>query len=274
MRRVYIYDNHQLSLGNGIGTFLKDFARCVACWEEEIQLCMIMFCTRSEKFFIGRHGGIEYFFFPKELCEDPFEDCEPVMDILENHIVDARDNFFLINYTPSDKLMLATRKHFPLSRQVCVIHDFKWTAPLLGDVGLFRKLITEKEKDIPCQYKDMMELYRREIIRYSVADSVVCLSEDTRDLLEECYGVAEEKITLIPNGVDTIKKAASASIKQKWRANYYLGSDEFIILMVGRINKAKGMFAYLNAFKKVLKKNPDCRLVISSRLRLYSWCSR
>lgn len=39
-------------------------------------------------------------------------------------------------------------------------------------------------------------------------------------------------------------------MKQKWRENYHLDSNEKVILMVGRICKAKGMFAYLNAFKK------------------------
>ena len=36
--------------------------------------------------------------------------------------------------------------------------------------------------------------------------------------------------------------------------------------MVGRVCKTKGMFAYLNAFKKVLKKEHDCRLVIAGEL--------
>lgn len=266
MRKVYIYDDYQLSSGNGIGTFLKEFARCVAQWGDDIQLCMIMFRTNSEEFRIGMRGGMEYFFIPRGLCKNPFEECEPVIAILRKHIIDTRDTFFLINYTLCDRLMSATRKYFPLSRQGCVIHDFSWTAPLLGDVELFRGLVAKKGREIPFQYIEMLKLHRREADQYRIADSVVCLSEDSRDILQDCYFVPKEKIALIPHGADTIKKTLSVSAKQKWRASYYLNNNEKVILMVGRVCKTKGMFAYLNAFKKVLKKEPDCRLVIAGEL--------
>lgn len=58
------------------------------------------------------------------------------------------------------------------------------------------------------------------------------------------------------------KKVFSEMTKRKWKQKYYLNPDEKLIVMVGRICKSKGMFAYLEAFKNVLKYDSNCRLVV------------
>ena len=266
MKRVYIYNDYQLSRGNGVGIFLEEFTRCAAKWRNNVRIFMIMFRTNVEEFCIHTRGELEYFFIPRKLCQNCFEECGAIISRLKKHIVDTEDTFFLFNYAPSDKLMFETHKYFPLSKQICIIHDFSWTAPLLGNIDLFRELIAKTRVGIPSQYIETMNLYQREVKQYHIANNVICLSEDSRSILQNYYFVPEEKITLIPHGVDTIKKRFSATMKQKWRENYHLGSNEKVILMVGRICKAKGMFAYLNAFKKVLKRDSNCRLVIAGEL--------
>ena len=138
--------------------------------------------------------------------------------------------------------MRMTRNYFSLSKQICVIHEFSWTTPLLGDVTLFRKLISKTKEKISFCYEGIIELYRREAEQCQMADRVVCLSEDTYDILYECYQVPKEKIALISHGMRTIRKSFSEMTKRKWKQKYYLNPDEKLIVMVGRICKSKGMF--------------------------------
>ena len=266
MKRVYIYNDYQLSSGNGVGIFLEEFTRCATKWGDNVRICMVMFRTNVEEFCIHTRDELDFFFIPRKLCKNPFKECGSIISILKKYIVDAKDTFFLFNYAPSDKLMFETHKYFPLSKQICIIHDFNWTAPLLGNVDLFRDLIAKTRVGIPSQHIGIMNLYQQEVKQYHIANHVICLSEDSRSILQNYYFVPKEKITLIPHGIDTIKKGFSAIMKQKWRENYHLDSNEKVILMVGRICKAKGMFAYLNAFKKVLKRDSNCRLVIAGEL--------
>ena len=266
MKRVYIYNDYQLSSGNGVGIFLEEFTRCATKWGDNVRICMVMFRTNVEEFCIHTRDELDFFFIPRKLCKNPFKECGSIISILKKYIVDAKDTFFLFNYAPSDKLMFETHKYFPLSKQICIIHDFNWTAPLLGNVDLFRELIAKTRVGIPSQHIGIMNLYQQEVKQYHIANHVICLSEDSRSILQNYYFVPKEKITLIPHGIDTIKKGFSAIMKQKWRENYHLDSNEKVILMVGRICKAKGMFAYLNAFKKVLKRDSNCRLVIAGEL--------
>lgn len=51
-----------------------------------------------------------------------------------------------------------------------------------------------------------MNLYQQEVKQYHIANHVICLSEDSRSILQNYYFVPKEKITLIPHGIDTIKK--------------------------------------------------------------------
>lgn len=266
MKRVYIYNDYQLSSGNGVGIFLEEFTRCATKWGDNVRICMVMFRTNVEEFCIHTRDELDFFFISRKLCKNPFKECGSIISILKKYIVDAKDTFFLFNYAPSDKLMFETHKYFPLSKQICIIHDFNWTAPLLGNVDLFRELIAKTRVGIPSQHIGIMNLYQQEVKQYHIANHVICLSEDSRSILQNYYFVPKEKITLIPHGIDTIKKGFSAIMKQKWRENYHLDSNEKVILMVGRICKAKGMFAYLNAFKKVLKRDSNCRLVIAGEL--------
>jgi glycosyltransferase len=265
MKTVYIYDDWHLSYGTGVGTFLKEFARCATQWGE-IHVCMVMFRTNVEAFCVRMQGKLKYFLFPKTFCHNPFEECEKVCSLLRQQISDTKDTIFLFNYVPCDKLMHETRRHFPLSKQICVIHDFNWTAPLQGDVDLFQKLITETKNRNSSQYAEILKLYRRETEQYQAADHVICLSEDTHRVLRKCYNLPNEKITFIPHGADMIKKTFSETIKRKWKQTYYLNPNEKVILMAGRISKGKGSFAYLDAFKEVLKTDSDCRLVIAGDL--------
>lgn len=261
MKTVCIYDDYSISSGSGVGTFLKDFAQCATQWKDT-HICMIMFRTNVEEFSICMRGELEYFLFPKTFCVNPFEECEEICSLLKQYIPDSDNTFFLFNYVPCDKLMRMTRNYFLLSKQICVIHEFSWTTPLLGDVTLFRKLISKTKEKISFCYEGIIELYRREAEQCQMADRVVCLSEDTYDILYECYQVPKEKIALISHGMRTIRKSFSEMTKRKWKQKYYLNPDEKLIVMVGRICKSKGMFAYLEAFKNVLKYDSNCRLVV------------
>lgn len=74
------------------------------------------------------------------------------------------------------------------------------------------------------------------------------------------YGVAPEKITVIPNGIDPADFTARGS--SAFRKKYTL-SDVPFILFVGRLNPIKGPDLLLKAFVEVKNKIPDLHLVFA-----------
>ena len=65
-------------------------------------------------------------------------------------------------------------------------------------------------------------------------------------------GVSEDKIEIIPNGVD-LSEFDNLPERGEFRREYGLGSDQRIILYLGRIHKTKGLDLLGKAFAELSK---------------------
>lgn len=92
------------------------------------------------------------------------------------------------------------------------------------------------------------------------ASCVIAVSEMTRQIIIEKYGIAPEKVRVVHNGIDesTMPSGESArnllSLKQ---AGYK------IVLFLGRLTLQKGPDYFLRAAKRVIEKDPKVLFVIS-----------
>ncbi|MEK6589141.1 MAG: glycosyltransferase [Nitrospinota bacterium] len=75
-------------------------------------------------------------------------------------------------------------------------------------------------------------------------------------------GVPEDKISLIPNGIDLSEFKNAGQLKGKFRGRYGL-SDKKIILFIGRLNPIKGIDFLLNTFAILSREDKDTILVIA-----------
>lgn len=264
MKYLYIFDSHQFSSQCGVGTYVKELLKLVSPWEDMVAY-RVMFNTQAEKAMACTCKGTDYILMPRTIHGDPFECEDDFLPLFASFIEEEENSIFLYNYIPCEKFLRKTKAHFPKAKHLCVVHDLNWTSHLQGDDKNLRKILaTEDSKSfIEAKVKD---LYQREKDQFELADWIVCLSEDTLRVLREVYRISDEKITLIPNGFVTRKRRMSKQARSKCRQRYHLGEQEKVFLSVGRIGKAKGVFAFLNAFKEILKKEPDCRWVIAGEV--------
>jgi glycosyltransferase involved in cell wall biosynthesis len=84
---------------------------------------------------------------------------------------------------------------------------------------------------------------------------VHCISTALKKSLIENFGVAENKITIIPNGVDlkNFNPKKSGDLKKRFGA-------DFLIINVSRLTPKNNVEASMRAFKKVVQKNPDKKI--------------
>ncbi len=87
------------------------------------------------------------------------------------------------------------------------------------------------------------------------ADSIITSSETGKHYISSFYDCPEEKIRVIPPGVDT--KLFRPMKKDVARAHIGMGSTERMILAVGRIDPVKGFDVLLAAMKILLHHRPD-----------------
>ena len=103
-------------------------------------------------------------------------------------------------------------------------------------------------------------VYEIERTGMEAADRVVAVSDYTKNIIINRYGITPEKIEVVYNGIDpddAVVAAPFASISARKR----LG--EKIVLCVGRLTLQKGPDYFLRAAKRALSKDPRLQFVIS-----------
>jgi mannosylfructose-phosphate synthase len=91
---------------------------------------------------------------------------------------------------------------------------------------------------------------------------VIATTADQLDLLQSDYGVANEKLRMIPPGYDDtrfypVSNSTRALLRRKF------GFEGKVILSLGRIARNKGYDLLIRAFAEVAAREPEARLVLA-----------
>lgn len=76
------------------------------------------------------------------------------------------------------------------------------------------------------------------------------MSEFTKNVIEKYYHVNEDKIVVLKNFVSDEYIRLSGARRILLRNKYMFGSEEKLILFVGRLNRIKGINFLIESFKK------------------------
>lgn len=87
------------------------------------------------------------------------------------------------------------------------------------------------------------------------ADKVIAVSELTRQIVINRYGVNPDKVVVVHNAVEPVENAEQILPNK--------GVDEKIVTFLGRITFQKGPEYFVEAAKKVLERDPNVRFVMA-----------
>ena len=89
-------------------------------------------------------------------------------------------------------------------------------------------------------------------------DSVICVSESIKSYIQEHYNTEDQKITVIPRGIDLVTFNPGNSDQKfidNFKQEYHL-EDKYIITSVGRITQLKDLETFISAIS-ILRKSHD-----------------
>lgn len=263
MKNIYIFDEYISSQKNGIGTYLHQLLYCLKSPEYCID-DLFVFNADTKEFNIIEENNTKKYLFP--VMKGHFLHHVQVIDkFLRLYIQDDPNNIFFLNHAPCGDLMASLKKIFPLSKIVFAIHDFGWTAPLMGNLKEYRRQVKNKSfyTDEPKKEKgDFSNCYEEEKRMYGSADRIICLSPDSYAVLRSVYKLNKKKISFIPNGLRESSIVSKRKNSEEIRNSFNIRNDEKILVVIGRPTKQKGIFALMEAMKLILKTNRNVRLVI------------
>jgi glycosyltransferase len=184
-----------------------------------------------------------------------------VIFLFRLYVKDTKDLVFHFNYNLYQSLAKELKSIFDC-KTINTVHFTKWTLVLQGNLTLFHLLKSKPENQRNANEQWLLTTDEYEGLLYKEVDKVIVLSQNMKNHLCNEYQLDPNKITVISNGLsDTIPVLGNDRkiLRRKWR----ISEKEFVILFVGRLNPVKGLQFLIKAFRKVLDKIPDCRLIIA-----------
>jgi glycosyltransferase involved in cell wall biosynthesis len=96
---------------------------------------------------------------------------------------------------------------------------------------------------------------------YPKADKIVTVSKEIEYILIKHYKVPKEKIVTIynPHYIEKYQELSNEPLEEEYKK---LFKDSFIFINIGRLTEQKGQWFLIRAFKKVVKKYPNAKLII------------
>lgn len=227
----------------GVGTFIKQLSKGLAILNDIDVFIIEVGDEKTIEFNIEKKADITYFNFPKpKLLKD--------IDTVTNHKRFAKSIVrVVLSYLPIERKNVI---HMNFVFQYFIGAEFK--------NALDCKLIFTQHLFIP-KLETSNNSFDTEKQTYLLVDQIVTVTKHGKDHLVDKL-VKEEKITTIFNGIDAelfLNKNNDENIRQK----YGIGLNERIVLYSGRIDPIKGLKYLTQSFSILLKKMPDCRLVIA-----------
>ena len=265
MVNLYIFKESSRAAIYGIGTYIRELT--AALKDSDINVCVVH--LRSEKVDDEptKTNGIQHWHFPppinRYISSDWYRQNEiyyrNIVYLLRLQIKNTENLVFHLNHNHSAPLTKELKKAF-YCKTVSVVHYLDWCFSLLGNVTRFKKLlsiqVTDQHDEIK---KSIIKSYQEEKEFFEIVDRIICLSENTRQILMDDYRINPEIISVIYNGLtDSIPVSDKQSLRQK-----HLMPDIPVILFAGRLEENKGLTYLLRAFKMVLNKFPHCQLIIA-----------
>lgn len=134
----------------------------------------------------------------------------------------------------------------------------------------FHKLVSEVEGPRSLAYYFLLmvpHLFSR-IFRYELpflkrASKVVSVSRHNAELLKKVYRLPAEKVCVLQNWVETEEFSPSPESRAAVREKMGLPESTVVFLCVGALWRPKGFQFAIEAFKRVIKNNPEAMLLLA-----------
>ena len=263
---LYLFNANENAAVYGIGTYLRELIHVLKGSSVEVRIVHLQ--SNRLRFEIEKTDEIENWYIPKarnsntssgfiQKLEDYYRN---VIYLLRLYIKNTTDLVFHFNYNQSYVLAKGLKEVFNC-KTIATIHYFNWAQEYQGNVSRLHTLKTKSEKHRTVYEQRLYAMDEYESTFFKEVDRVIALSMQMINFLCSEYQLDPKKISVIPNGL------AGASLELKinrdvLRRKWCLLEKEFLILFVGRLYPIKGLIFLIKAFRKLLGKNPNCRLII------------
>lgn len=266
MKHIYLINTGARAAQYGIGTYVKQVVEFLKD-NSSLQVSVVNLNSEEKEFKVMEDSsGVRCFEIPVAGYSGRKKDEERyyrnVVYLMRSHILLSDQNIFHFNYLHHAPLARLFKSVYADCLVVITIHYLDWCFELKGNSTGFRSLLSKPAEERGEKENTLFDKYERDKSFFQESDRIVCLSINTYRLLGEYYDISDKKITVLYNGLKDEAICLSRNERQKQKMDLLFNELDRLILFVGRLDEIKGANYLIKAFREVLKKVPDARLII------------
>lgn len=266
MTHVYLFNKESRAAAYGIGTYIRQMTECLQ-EVNSISLHIVYSDSDEKEFIIKNTDGVKSIYIPRILSISSKHNkryFRHAWFLIRQFIrIEKKDRLiFHLNYYQEYPLVSCIREVYPDSRIFFTVHFQEWCFQIFGNTNYYKEILHRNKETFKTDKEKMVyDLYEKEQMLFKETDKIICLARYTYALLREEYGIPEEKLVLIYNGLKDEYVPLSPEQRLGIRRKLFFNNDEKIILFVGRLDEIKGLNYLIQAFK-ILLSRIKCHLVI------------
>lgn len=170
-----------------------------------------------------------------------------------------------IDLTPVRKILRIVKEH-----QIDIIHGRAWVtlipivlAKVLAgkDLKLVFGFHGQNYSEVKNGRRNLKRLILQNLLLRKV-DIVYTLNESMRKYFSHQAGISEDRILIIPNGIDTAENNCSQDEIESPRKKYGIKSEDIVIGFVGRMDEVKNLPLLVRSFSRVKSKISNVKLLL------------
>ena len=261
-QHIFIINEKNLASSYGVGTYINEYIKCLRRFDLEIHL-VTLFCD-EELYNLYENEFVDYINIPTTILKNTKYYHQSVCAIIKLYYAKIEKPLFHLNFHQNIFFVKYIKDYFNDAIILYTIHYSCWSLQLNSDVNLFKSILSKYNSNgnlSELEHRVILE-FEKEKELFNKVDRIICLSNETYEILKSEYLISPTKINLIPNGIEDSYTPLLGNQKNIIRKYFHIKKKEKIILFVGRLTALKGAYILLDSFKKISPYHTNYRLFI------------
>lgn len=264
-RKVYIFNGTSRAAVYGIGTYIEQLIDCLRSTNIDFEI-VHLYSKGSEIMIIEKDGYRQISIPAVQYTTNKGSEyyTRNVVYLLKEFIPEDKSTqyIFHLNFM-TNPLLVSTLKKLFKCKVITTVHYTNWSLSLLGNPKKLKYILSEDATNIDNFGKKIKEDIRVDKKMLEKCDQFICVAQHTLDGFKNSCDINTTNGILINNALKDVYKKYSSQRRNTVKNKYLISSQTQVVVFAGRLDEVKGISFLIEAFKKVLKTNPNTRLLIA-----------
>lgn len=272
-KKVYIFNGKSRAAAYGIGTYITQLIDCLKY--EKVELGVIYIHADGNEMTITEKEGYQLISIPtmdfsKSKSRQYY--ARNIAFLLREVITyeTGVEYIFHLNFMNYPELVANLKKMFKC-KVILVAHYSNWSFALLGDYDKLLKILAKRSGKRDYNEQKIVKEIKEDAKMIARCDKFVCIARHSLESFAHICRLDTKGIVLINNALKDCYTPMDKEQRRAIKHKYHISEGVPLMIFAGRLDEIKGIAFLIQAFKKVLDRYANARLIIAGDGSFNQW---